>query len=141
VEDENKMTNVEIIKAVYAAYAAGDLATIQSYMTEDVIWTVEGHPVLTWTGNFAGKDSTTAFFSRLQESFADPKLDMEIFISEGDKVATFGRYRATVRKNRVQVDTPIAHYFRLRGGKIAEHRNFTNSALLVDAMNTTTAKA
>src|SRR5438045_2599451 len=131
----NPMNNIEIIKTVYAAYAAGDLATIQSYMTDDVVWTAEGHPVMTWTGNFTGKARTTAFFTGLLNDFVNPVLDMEIFIGEGDNVAVFGRYQATVRNNGVRLDTPVAHYFRLRDGKIAEYRNFTNSAVIVEAMN------
>jgi ketosteroid isomerase-like protein len=135
------MNNIEIIKSVYAAYAAGDLAAIQSHMTDDVIWMAEGHPVMTWTGNFTGKANTTAFFAGLMNDFTNPVLDMEIFMGDGDKVAVFGRYRATVRNNGVRIDTPIAHYFRLRDGKIAEYRNFTNSAVIVEAMNSAAAGA
>ena len=137
----NNMTNAEVIKTVYAAYAAGDLATIQSYMTEDVAWIAEGHPAITWTGEFHGKANTSGFFAGLRNDLADPVLAMDIFISEGDVVATFGRFQATVRSNGVRVDTPVAHYFRLRDGKIAEYRNFLNSAAMVEAMQARTAAA
>jgi len=127
--------NVELIKAMYAAYAKGDLADIMNHMADDVQWTSEGVKAMSWAGSWKGKQNTVAFFEGLQKDLEDSHLDMNVFVAEGDKVAAFGRYKAKVRKTGKHVDTPVAHYFRLKDGKVAEYRNFTNSAAIVEAMS------
>ena len=127
--------NVEVIKSMYAAYAKGDLADIMNHMTDDVQWTSEGVKQMSWAGSWHGKPNTKAFFEGLNKDLESPHLDMNTFIAEGDKVAAFGRYKATVRKTGKHVDTPVAHYFRLKDGKVAEYRNFINSAAVVEAMS------
>jgi ketosteroid isomerase-like protein len=58
---------------------------------------------------------------------------MTEFFATGDAVAAFGRYQATLRKNGVRVDTPVAHYFKFRDGKVARYMNIINTGALVEA--------
>ncbi len=47
-------------------------------------------------------------------------------------VAT-GRYQATVRNTGAEIDTPIAHFFTVRNGKIEKWVGFSDSAHVADA--------
>jgi ketosteroid isomerase-like protein len=58
---------------------------------------------------------------------------MTEFFSNGDAVAAFGRYQATVKATGVRVDTPVAHYFKFRNGKVVRYINIINSGAFLEA--------
>ena len=122
------------IKEIYAAFGRGDLATILGSMTDDVSWEFEAPAALSWSGIRRGPAEAAGFFAGLAEEQADPKLEMTEFFSSGDAVAAFGRYQATVRATGIRVDTPVAHYFKFRDGKIERYINVINNGAFLEAM-------
>jgi len=67
---------------------------------------------------------------------ADPKLEMTEFFQSGDAVTAFGRYQATVKVSGVRVDSPVAHYFKFRYGKVARYVDIVNSGAFLEAAST-----
>ena len=57
----------------------------------------------------------------------------EEFVAQGDMVVVTGRYRATVNGTGAEIDSPIAHFFTVRNGKIEKWVGFSDSALVADA--------
>ena len=127
------MSNLETIKDVYTAYARGDLPFILSKLAEDVSWESELPAILSFGGIRKGIDGTKGFFAALMDEYSDPKLDMKEFLTSEDAVAAFGRYEATDKATGVRVDSPVAHLFKFRDGKIVRYVNLVNSAAFVEA--------
>lgn len=121
------------IKDIYAAFERGNITTILESLTDDVSWEFEAPAELSWSGIRHTPQEAAGFFSRLAAEHADPKLEMTEFFSTNDAVAAFGRYQATVRTTGIRVDTPVAHYFKFRDGKIARYINIVNSGAFVAA--------
>jgi ketosteroid isomerase-like protein len=121
------------IKEIYAAFGRGDIATILGSMTDDVSWEFEAPAELSWSGIRHTPQEAAGFFAGLAADQADPHLEMTEFFSTEDAVAAFGRYQATVKATGIRVDTPVAHYFKFRDGKIARYVNVINSAAFVEA--------
>jgi len=124
---------IQKIKDIYAAFGRGDIATILASMTDDVSWEFEAPAALSWSGVRHTPGEAAGFFSGLAAEQSDPHLEMTEFFSSDNAVAAFGRYQATVRATGIRVDTPVAHYFQFRDGKIARYINVINSAAFVDA--------
>ena len=55
--------NVELVRAGYAAFSAGDMATLNGLFAEDAVWHVPGSGVL--SGPKQGRDAILAFSVRL----------------------------------------------------------------------------
>ena len=89
---------------------------------------------MSWAGVRHGKDEAVGFFTGIATDLTDNHLDMTEYVAEGDIVAGFGRYSATVRKNGIRVSTPVGHYFRFKNGKVAEYRSLIVTAFS-DAMS------
>lgn len=121
------------IKDLYAAFGRGDIGTILASMTNDVSWEFEAPVELSWSGVRHSPQEAAGFFSNLAAEHADPKLEMTEFFSTEDAVAAFGRYQATVRATGIRVDTPVAHYFKFRDGKISRYINIINSGAFLQA--------
>jgi len=125
--------SINKIREIYAAFGRGDIATILQSLTEDVSWEFEAPVELSWSGVRHTPREVAGFFSGIAAEHADPKLEMTEFFSTGDAVAAFGRYQATVKATGIRVDTPVAHYFKFRDGKIARYINIVNSGAFVEA--------
>jgi hypothetical protein len=57
----------------------------------------------------------------------------ENFVAQGETVVATGRYTATVRDTGANIDTPIAHLFTVRNGKVVRWEGFSDSARVAEA--------
>ncbi len=60
---------------------------------------------------------------------------MTEFFSTDDAVAAFGRYQGTIKSSGILVDTPEAHYFKFRDGKVVRHVQLTNTGATLEALH------
>jgi uncharacterized protein len=132
---------IQNIKDIYAAFGRGDTATILASLTDDVSWEFEAPAELSWSGIRHTPQETAGFFAGIAAEHASPNLEMTEFFSANDAVAAFGRYQATVKATGIRVDTPVAHYFKFRDGKIARYINIINSGAFVEATRPAAARA
>ena len=129
------------IKDIYAAFGRGDIAYILASLTDDVSWEFEAPSELSWSGIRRSPQEAAGFFSGLAAEQTDPVLNMTDFFATDDAVAAFGRYQATAKASGIRVDTPVAHYFKFRNGKICRYINVINSAAFVEANRATAVGA
>jgi ketosteroid isomerase-like protein len=139
----NEQQNEALIRKVYAAFGRGDLQEILASLTDDIEWTLEGPSILPYAGKKKGVAEVTEFFNALSGTQSDMKLTTEDLIAQGDKVATLGRYAGTVKATGKKFDSPIAHFFTIRDGKISRFVDVGDTAAMVEAyrgMSATTAR-
>jgi ketosteroid isomerase-like protein len=129
------------IKEIYAAFGRGDVDTILASMTDDISWEFEAPAELSWAGVRHSPQEAAGFFAGLAAEQSDPNLEMTEFFEADGAVAAFGRYQATVKTSGIRVDTPVAHYFKFRDGKICRYINVINSAAFVEAGRAASAAA
>jgi ketosteroid isomerase-like protein len=125
--------NIETIKAVYAAFGRGDVASIVDAVTDDVDWasdtSSDGAP---WYGVHKGKEGVGAFF----EAFGKA-MDVEDFTpltfaanADGD-VLTVVRFATRSRDTGKLAKMQLHHLFRFTDGKISYYRGTEDSAITV----------
>jgi ketosteroid isomerase-like protein len=131
------MKPVEIVKSMYAAFSRGDIDGVMTHVADDVVWSAEGPAEISFLGVRHGKTETMAFFAGIAEEHGDPKLEMTEFVAEGDSVAAFGRYEVTLKKTGARVNSPVAHLFKFRDGKVAHYTNMLNTAAFLPPRQTT----
>ena len=129
----NEQDNIELIGKIYKAFTAGDAATILASVGDQTSWINYGPATVPYAGSRAGKAEIMEFFQAIASSTTGGVVVPEEFIAQGDMVVVTGRYRATVRNTGVEIDTPIAHLFTVRNGKIEKWVGFSDSALVADA--------
>jgi len=137
----NEQQNVEKIKAMYAAFARGDVATILGALTEDVEWTLEGPAIIPFAGARRGPGDVAGFFQALATTQANQKLTIDTYVAQGDVVATMGRYAATVTATGRSFDASIAHFFTFRDGKVSKLVDFGDTALMAETYAQASAAA
>lgn len=128
-------TKIETVQTMYEAFGRGDLPGILAHLTEDVSWEAEAPERLGFGGIRQGPAGATEFFTALATLYSDPHLEMTEFFEKDDAVAVFGRYRTTVNATGKTVDTPVAHYFGFRDGKVCRYINMVNSGAVLEALD------
>jgi ketosteroid isomerase-like protein len=121
------------VKEIYAAFGRGDIGSILASLADDVSWEFEAPVELSWSGILRGPGEAAGFFAGIGAEHADPHLEMTDYFESGEAVACFGRYQATIRETGVRVDTPVAHYWKFREGKVIRYVNFVNSGAFLQA--------
>lgn len=127
--------NAAAIQDLYAAFRRGDVAAILAKLASDVEWRFEGPAAVSLTGVRRGVQQVKGFFDAIGADHADPKLEIAEVVTNGDAVAAFGRYQVTIKATGKRVDTPIAHLWKLRGGKIVSYTGFADTAAFAAALN------
>jgi ketosteroid isomerase-like protein len=132
---------VNKVKGFYAAFSSGDIATILASVADDVSWEYEAPSELISSGIRHSPKEVAEYFTALGEQAGDHHLEMTEFCSTDDTVAAFGRYQGTVKSTGIRVDTPLAHYFKFRDGKIVRHVQLSNTGAMLEAIRGRAASA
>src|SRR5437763_473048 len=97
--------NIQTIKDLYAAFGRGDVPTILAALSPDVSWEVEAPAEISIAGIRKGPEAVKGFFQAIAADHGEPKLEIAEYLSSADAVATFGRYKCTVKKTGKYVDS------------------------------------
>jgi ketosteroid isomerase-like protein len=109
--------NKQVVRQMYEAYGRGDIDAVLAYLTDDFDWNAPGGAP--FSGHRVGPQQMRQFFSEMQRWVQVDEFDADEFLADGDKVVVLGRQRATVRETGEHYETPWAHIYTLRNGKVA----------------------
>ena len=132
-----EMTNLQIVKNIYAGFAAGDMETILKDMSETIVWTHPGNPdQIPFAGKFEGKAGVSRFFEIAFEQIDVLEQNIKSLIDGGDKVIVSGYEHMRVKNTGREYKSNWIHMYTLAEGKIVGFEEFIDTAELVFAFNT-----
>ena len=111
--------NAETVRALYDAFAAGDVSGVLGRMSPDIRWhEAENFPYA--DGNpYIGPDAVlNGVFARCIGDWDDFAVAIDEIIDAGDTVVAIGRYTGRYKATGREQHTQIAHIWRLEDGKI-----------------------
>ena len=127
--------NVTLVQSLYAAFGRGDIATIVNAMAGDVVWTVHGrpkdHPAM---GTHKTPAGVQKFFGIIADTQTATDFSPREFHTSGDKVFVLGHYSWTFKKTGKNVSMEWVHIFTIKGGKVVQFDEFTDTAQFAEAM-------
>ncbi|MFU8843720.1 MAG: nuclear transport factor 2 family protein [Bacteroidales bacterium] len=75
-------------------------------------------------------------FARIGEEWEYWNLtDIQLHEMSNNQVLSTLRYKAKYKKNGVQIDAQVVHWFTLKDGKIIRFQQFTDTGQVIRAMN------
>lgn len=120
--------NVDLIRAIYDAFAEEDVPGVVARMSPDIVWNeAENFPYA--DGNpYQGPQAILAgIFARLGAEWDGFAAMPEEFLDAGDTVVVLGRYRGTCKATGKAMDAQLAHVWRVRDGKAARFQQYTDT--------------
>jgi uncharacterized protein len=125
--------NVGVVRAIYEAFARGDVPAVLGAMTDDVEWhEAEGMPQ---GGVYRGRDAIVEnVLGPLLEDVPDFAVTPEEIVASGDMVAVVTRYTGTGKATGKRLDLQVVHVWDVRGGKVARFRQFADTVRYRDVV-------
>ena len=120
--------NTETARALYAAFAAGDVPTVLGGMAPDIHWTeAAGGP---YGGVSNGPMEVLAnVFMKLGTEWDGFSAIPHDFVSEGDMVVALGDYSGTFKATGKSFTAPFAHVWTFRDGKVMSFQQHTDTVV------------
>jgi ketosteroid isomerase-like protein len=128
------MSNVDIVKRSYEAFARDDLDGVMGDMHPEIVWhQAQGLP---HGGTYRGVDEVKRnIFDPLDEEWWNEfTADPDEFLDAGRNVVVIGRYRGTAKATGKQLDVPFVHIWTLDGDKAIQFRQYLDTAGWVGAL-------
>ena len=122
------MSNLDLIRTVYADFAAGNIPGVLGAMAPDMVWNeAENFPYA--DGNpYCGADAIlSGVFARLGSEWDGFAAVPEEFLDAGDTIVVLGRYRGTFKASGSAMDAQMAHVWRVRDGKVVAFQQYTDT--------------
>jgi uncharacterized protein len=128
--------NVEIVRALYEAWARGDFWAHPEAFTPGVRSArvmgadAEGTGL---SGEWEGIDGLIANTRLWLEAWNDLRVEAEELIDAGDRVVVLTRQTGTAKASGISLDREFADVWEIRDGKVVEVRFYWNRAEALEA--------
>jgi ketosteroid isomerase-like protein len=124
----------DTVRRFYDALSRGDVPAVLSLLDAQVEWTeAERFPYYggTWHGPQAVLDNLLLPLSGDWDGFSAKAHE---FIAADDRVVSLGTYSGTFKKTGRSFTAAFAHVWTVRGGKLVRFDMHTDTAKILDAM-------
>ena len=120
--------NVDLVRRIYEAFGAGDVAGVVSLMQPDMVWSeAENHPLADRNPYRGPEAILSGVFGRLASEWDGFAAKPEEYLDAGDTVVVLGRYGGTFRATGRSQDAQMVHVWRVRDGKAAAFQQYTDT--------------
>ena len=120
--------NVDLIRAIYAAFAQGDVPGVVARMSPGIVWNeAENFPYA--DGNpYRGPDAIlSGVFARLGGEWEGFKAVPNEFLDAGDTVVVLGRYGGSYKATNKAWDAAFVHVWRILDGNAVAFQQYTDT--------------
>ena len=129
------MTNREIIMALYAGFAIGDIDAVLALMADDIVWHEAENNKWADGNPYIGPQAVAAgVFARVPDEYESFAVEIGHVIEDGDTVAMQGRYNAKVKASGAQINPQVVHWWTVTDGKIAAFQQHVDTFALAKAL-------
>ena len=114
--------NAEIVRRGYAAFNAGDMATLTELFDERASWHTPGRSAL--AGDHVGRDAAFAQFGRYAEGTGGAfKATLQEVLADDDG-RVVGIHQNTGERNGKHLDVGCCLVFQLKDGRVVDGREY-----------------
>jgi ketosteroid isomerase-like protein len=132
--DDRASANVAAVEQGYAAFAAGDVATLQELFDEDIVWCAGGANAL--AGVYRGSSAVLGFLAALLERVEgnyEQEVQRVIIGASADDPVTVLVHRAAGRDG-VSAEADEVHLLSFREGKLIRFVGYATDFSELDAL-------
>ncbi len=120
--------NVELIRAIYDAFAVGDIPAVLGRFSETIVWNeAENFPYADKNPYVGPQAILEGVFMRIGAEWDGFALKIDDIIDAGDTVIALGRYLGTYKATGKPQNTQMAHVWRVADGKAARFQQYADT--------------
>ncbi len=120
--------NVDLVRGIYDAFAAGDVPAVLAAMSPDMIWNEAENFPLADRNPYVGHDAIVqGVFVRLAEQWDGFAVEVDEVLDAGDTVVALGHYVGSHRATGKAIRAQLAHVWRIEGNKATRFQQYTDT--------------
>ncbi len=128
------VSNLDLVKAFYLSFKAKDKNAYLQLCDDNVEWTVMA--TFPNGGTHVGKKAVfEQYFPKLFSRFIEFHAYPEEFLNAGDNVIVLGKYTGIGKNSRKNFESPFAHIYTIKDGKIIKFRQYADTAKVQSVLN------
>ena len=128
-------TPLETVRALYAAFGAGDMDALLSLIDEDVDWSIQvdtpGGDLVPMFRNGGGHQAVLHYFGGVAELDWHTFEPRELY-ADGDRVVVLLHLAFTHRGTGKSAELDEIHRFEVRGGRVVHYRPYCDTAAFIE---------
>ncbi len=127
------MSNLDLVRGVYDAFAKGDVPAVLGFLSPDVKWTeAEGFP---YGGTYVGPQAVLeGVFMRLGTEWDGFAAVPGEFINGGNAVVALGQYSGTYKATGKSFRANFAHVWEVQEGKAVRFTQYVDTLIVQRAL-------
>ena len=125
-----------VVEAFYGALTTRDRATLESFLDDNVTWTISGPvDILPFCGQRVGKGEVMTLLTRdIPTLLSGLRFAAKALLVDGDRAAVLGRLTATKLEGGRSISYRIAHFIQFRDDKVIDYVSIIDSFDAVEQM-------
>ena len=136
------MDNVKFVQSLYSAFSRGDMETIYEGCDPNIDWWSNVDPALVpWGGGRRGIDGVKSFFAEIAAHVDFETFEPQQFLNGQGFVLVLGHTIARMKPAGGRIDDEWAHCLWIRGGKVVQFREFSDTHAVIQAYHGADAHA
>ena len=129
--------NVALIRGLYDAFAAGDVAGVLGPMSPQIVWNVaENFPYADGNPYVGPEAIANGVFARCLTEWDGFGVEVGEVVDAGETVVAFGHYVGTYKATGKAMRTQMAHVWRVEGGRVVRFQQYADTLQVARAMGT-----
>jgi uncharacterized protein len=127
------MSNVSVVKSVYASFAKGDVPAVLAVMSSAIQWTeAKGFP---YGGTYRGSKAVLdGVFMRIGSEWDGFTVAPREFIDGGERVVALGTYSGKYKATGKSFSAEFAHVWTVASGKVVKFVQYVDTLLVNEAL-------
>jgi uncharacterized protein len=122
------MSNAGPVRALYAAFAKGDMPAALATMAPDIVWNeAENYPYADRNPYVGPEAILMGVFARIGGDWDGFSAVSDEMIDGGDTIVSLGHYSGVSKATGKAMRAQFAHVFRVKGGKIAGFQQYADT--------------
>lgn len=129
------MSSIEAVRALYAAFARGDMPAALATMAPDIVWTEADNYPYADRNPYVGPEAVLhGVFARIGADWENFAANSEEIIDGGERIVSLGHYTGVCKATGKSMRAQFAHVFRVKNGKIAAFQQYADTLGTARAM-------
>lgn len=122
------MSNTEVVRALYEAFAKGDIPAALATMAPDIVWNeAENYPYADRNPHIGPEGVLHGVFARIGADWDDFTAISDEIIDGGETIVSLGHYGGTFKATGKPMRAQFAHVFRVKGGRITGFQQYADT--------------
>jgi ketosteroid isomerase-like protein len=127
--------NVQVIRAIYEAFAEGDIPTVLEQLDQGIEWNEAENFVYADHNPYVGPQAVLeGVFARLGSEWEGFTVTPKELLDAGDRVVSLGTYSGMYKATGREVRAQFAHVWVVREGRVHSFQQYTDTKQFADAV-------